>query len=175
MDVLSAIRERRSIRSFLDKEVPEDDIKKIIECGTLAPSAGNLQPWEFVIVRDPRRKDALAQAAYGQDFIAEAPVAIVVLANQPRSATVYGRRGSELYAIQDTAAAVQNMLLAACEMGFGTCWVGAFDEDAVGEIVKAEPETKPVAIVPIGYARHFPAARPRRKTTEVVHEETCRG
>jgi len=175
LDVLSAIRERRSIRSFLDKEVTESEIRKIIECGTLAPSAGNLQPWEFVVVRDKRRKGALAQAAYDQDFIAEAPVVIVVLANRARSARVYGRRGSELYAIQDTAAAIQNMLLAAREMGYGACWVGAFDEDAVAEIVKAEPETKPVAIIPVGYARHLPAARPRRKITEVVHEETYRG
>jgi nitroreductase len=139
LDVLRAIGERRSIRSFLDKDITESDIRKIVECGALAPSAGNLQPWEFVVVRDPGRRGALAEAAHGQDFIAEAPVVIVVLANQARSATVYGRRGSELYSIQDTAAAIQNMLLAAWDMGLGSCWVGAFDEGAVAEIVGAGP------------------------------------
>ena len=175
LDVLSAIRERRSTRNFLDREVTESEIRKIIECGTLAPSAGDLQPWEFVVVRDQRRKGALAQAAYDQDFIAEAPVVIVVLANQARSAVVYGRRGSELYAIQDTAAAIQNMLLAAWDMGLGSCWVGAFDEGAVSEIVGAGPRIKPVAIIPMGYASYLPQARPRRKIMEVIHKESYRG
>jgi nitroreductase len=175
LDVLSAIRERRSIRNFLDKNITESDIRKIVECGALAPSAGNLQPWEFVVVRDPGRRGALVEAAYGQDFIAEAPVVIVVLANQARSAAVYGRRGSELYAIQDTAAAIQNMLLAAWDMGLGSCWVGAFDEGAVAEIVGAGPRIKPVAIIPLGYASYLPQARPRRKIMEVIHEEIYRG
>jgi nitroreductase len=172
LDVLSAIRERRSIRSFLEREVAESDVRRIVECGAMAPSAGNLQPWEFVVVRDQRRKAALARAAYDQEFIAEAPLVIVVLADQERSASVYGRRGLELYAIQDTAAAIQNMLLAACGMGYGTCWVGAFDEDSVAEIVKAGPGIKPVAVIPVGYPRYVPAARRRRGLSEVVHEET---
>ncbi|MBS7623651.1 nitroreductase family protein [Candidatus Bathyarchaeota archaeon] len=172
LNVLSAIRKRRSIRSFLERDVAESDVRRILECGTLAPSAGNLQPWQFVVVRDQQRKAALARAAYDQMFIAEAPVVIVVLADQSRSASVYGRRGLELYAIQDTAAAIQNMLLAACEMGYGTCWVGAFDEDSVAEIVKAGRGTKPVAVIPVGYPRYTPAATRRRRLSEVIHEET---
>ncbi|MEM2942319.1 MAG: nitroreductase family protein [Candidatus Bathyarchaeia archaeon] len=172
LDVLSAIRDRRSIRSFLEREVAESDVKMILECGTMAPSAGNLQPWEFIVVRDQRRKEALARAAYGQEFVAEAPVVIVVLANQERSASVYGRRGLELYAIQDTAAAIQNMLLAAWGMGYGTCWVGAFDEDLVSDIVRTGPGIKPVALIPVGYPRHMPAAKRRRNLSEVIHEET---
>jgi len=171
LDVLEAIKGRRSVRNFRDKEVSKSKLEKIIECGTLAPSAGNLQPWEFVVVRDSQRKRALAAAALHQNFVAEGSVVIVVLANESRSARIYGRRGAELYSIQDTAAAIQNMLLAAHGMGLGACWVGAFDEDAVAEVVGARNHVRPVGIIAIGYPRYIPEPTSRRKVTEVIHEE----
>ncbi len=171
MDVFEAIKERRSIRSFLERDVSRSDLVEIIKSGTSAPSAGNVQSWEFVIVTDPIRKRALARAAFHQEFIAEAPVVIVVLANHFRSASVYGARGAQLYAIQDTSAAVENMLLATHGMSMGACWVGAFNEDAVSGIVKATKRVKPVAIVPLGYPDRFPDAPPRKPVSEVIHEE----
>lgn len=171
LEVFEAIKGRRSVRSFLDKDVSKTQVERIFECGTLAPSAGNIQPWEFIIVRSPERKRALARAALGQEFIEEAPVVIVVVADQARSAKIYGRRGAELFSIQDTAAAIQNMLLAAHSMGLGTCWVGAFDEDEVSKIVKVGAYLKPVAIIPIGYPKYYPEPIGRRPISKVMHEE----
>jgi nitroreductase len=95
----------------------------------------------------------------------------VVLANQLRSSRIYGRRGAELYSIQDTAAAIENMLLAVHSKGLGACWVGAFDEAAAADAVQTGDKAKPVAIVPIGFPKYSPAATPRRRLTEVLHEE----
>ncbi|GAH01475.1 unnamed protein product, partial [marine sediment metagenome] len=121
------------MREFRPDPVKERDLKKILEAAQQAPSAGHCQPLELVIVKDQGQKERLTRAALGQTFIAEAPVAIVVCANTTRTSRRYGRRGEELYCIQDTAAATQNIHLAAYALGYATCWVGAFDEDAVAE------------------------------------------
>ena len=119
MDVLDAIKGRRSIRAYENRAVPAKIVEKLIEAARWAPSAGNIQPWEFVIVRRPAIKRRLAEAALGQSFVEEAPVVIVVCANENRVIDRYGIRGKELYCIQGTAAAVQNIHLAAYSFGFG--------------------------------------------------------
>lgn len=171
MELFEAIRGRRSIRSYGRGDFPEDDLKAILEAAICAPSAGNLQPWEFVIVKDNERKRALAEAAYGQDFITEAPVVIVVCANRTRSASRYKERGRSLYSIQDTAAAIQNILLAAYALGYGSCWVGAFDEEKAARIVHTPPEVRPVAIIPVGRPMESPPARSRLSLDKVAHFE----
>ncbi|RLF23588.1 MAG: nitroreductase family protein, partial [Thermoprotei archaeon] len=110
-------------------------------------------------------------AALGQMWIAEAPVVVVVCANIPRTAWRYGERGRSLYCLQDTAAAIQNMLLAAHALGYGTCWVGAFDEEEVSRILGLPDHVRPVAIVPIGKPAESPIPPPRRPLDEVVHWE----
>lgn len=171
MDLLEIIKSRRSIRKFKRDSIPEQDLFKILEAATWAPSAGNLQPWEFIIVRDEDRKKALARAALNQMFIAEAPVVIIVCANIPRTAVYYGERGRSLYCIQDTAAAIQNMLLMAYWLGYGTCWVGAFDEERVRKILKLPPDARPVAIIPLGKPAEKPRPPPRYPLERVVHVE----
>lgn len=172
MEVFEAISGRRSVREFRPDPVDEGDLRKILDAGRMAPSAGNCQPTEFVVVKDRAIKERLARAAYGQTFVAEAPVVIVVCANVPRTSRRYGRRGEELYCIQDTAAATQNVHLAAYALGYASCWVGAFDEDAVAEIIKAPSGVRPLAIVPIGRPAERPSAPPRRRLEEMVHEDT---
>jgi len=171
MDIFECIKGRRSIRAFTSDPVKEEDLKKILEAAIHAPSAGNLQSWEFVIVRDKDRKLQLARAALNQTFIAEAPVVIVVCANLTRSGRIYGERGRTLYCIQDTAAAIQNILLTAYALGYGTCWVGAFREEAASKILKLPPDVRPVAIIPIGRPAERPAPRPRMPLNKVVHYE----
>jgi nitroreductase len=171
MDVLEAIRERTSIRAFMKKDVPEELVEKLVDAGRCAPSAGNIQPWEFVIVREPQLKRRLAEAALAQTFIEEAPVVIVVCANENRSSMGYGIRGTTLYCIQDTAAATQNILLAAYSLGLGTCWVGAFKEEAVKEALKVPQGIRPLAIIPVGYSAEMPAPRIKRTIDEIVHYE----
>lgn len=171
MDVFEAIKGRKSIREFSTEQLDEDDLKRILDAGRLAPSAGNCQPLEMVVVKDEKTKEDLARAALGQSFVAEAPVVIVICANIPRTSSRYGRRGAELYCIQDTAAATQNILLAAYALGYGTCWVGAFDERAAAKAINAPLEVRPVAIVPIGKPAEKPSPAPKLPLSKIVHQD----
>ena len=172
MDVFEAIKGRRSIRAFTPKEVSEKDVEALLEAARWAPSAGNLQPWEFIVVTKSEIKRKLAAAALDQTFIEEAPVVIIVCANLALSGMGYGSRGVNLYCLQDTAAATQNMLLAANALVLGACWIGAFHEEEVGEVLNIPDDVRPVAIVPVGHPAEKPRAAPRRLTREFVHHET---
>lgn len=171
MDVFEAIKERRSVRAYSAEGVSEADVARLIEAARWAPSAGNTQPCELVIVKDKEIKRKLSKAALNQTFIEKAPVVIVVCADLSRSSRGYGSRGTNLYSIQDTAAATENMLLVAHELGLATCWVGAFQEDAVAEAVKAPRNMRPVAIIPVGHPAERPAAAKRRLVEDFVHYE----
>lgn len=152
MDFWEAIEKRHSVRSFnANQDVAPGVVKRILGAAILAPSAGNCQPWHFVVVRDATVKRRLAEAAWGQRFLAEAPVVIVVCAEPGRSAARYGLRGSQLYCLQDTAAATEHILLTATALGLGSCWVGAFDEKAAAQALQLPDRLRPVAMVPIGY------------------------
>ena len=172
MDLSEAIKGRRSIRNFKPDKVSKKDVERLIEAAVSAPSAGNIQPWELVVARKPEIRRKLVEAAYGQSFIEEAPVVIVVCANEDRSSQRYGIRGKTLYCLQDTAAATQNMLLTAYSLGLGTCWVGAFKEDEVREALSIPMGIRPVAIVPVGYPGKSAPARQKRPLEHVVHYET---
>ena len=162
------VRSRRSTRSFSSKVPDREIIEQILEAAIWAPSAGNLQPWIFLVIQGDELKERLVKAALGQRFIAEAPFLIVVCADTLRSTGRYGRRGAELYCIQDTAAATQNMLLTAHSMGLAACWVGAFDENEVQRVLRLSPEIRPVALVPLGFSENHPMVPSRRPSTEVV-------
>lgn len=150
--------------------MPDATLGRLLECAVLAPSAGNLQAWHFYVVKQRERRQALAAAANNQHFIAEAPVIIGVCADLPRIASRYGERGTSLYVVQDTAAAAQNILLAAKAFGLATCWVGSFDESAVAQVLEISDlgQRRPVALIPVGYPAEEPAQRPRRALDEVV-------
>jgi nitroreductase len=172
MELSEAIKGRRSIRDFKKQDVPEETVEKLITAASWAPSAGNIQPWEFVIVRKPAVKKKLAQAALDQKFVEEAPVVIVVCANEERSSMGYGFRGRTLYCIQDTAAATQNILLTAHSLGLGACWIGAFNEGEAKETLNAPEGIRPVAIIPVGYPNEVPSQRVRRPLSQIMHCET---
>ncbi len=170
MELVTTIRERVSVRHYnSSKDIPDQTVLEIIELGNRAPSAGNLQARDFVIVRNLIKKQALAKAAYGQNFIIEAPVVIVVCANLDRSTIRYSDRGEDLYSIQDSAAAIQNMLLVIHSYGLGTCWVGAFDETQAAKILKLPEHIRPVAIIPIGYPTETPEPSSRIDAEKLVH------
>ncbi len=170
MDVEEAIRKRRSIRKFRDKELPEGTAERLIELANMAPSAGNLQARDFIVVRDRKIREALAVAALDQEFVAQAPLSIVVCANMERIEH-YGNRGRTLYTLQDVAAAVQNILLVAVSEGLGAVWVGAFDEGRARKILGTPEHIRPVAIIPIGYPDQNPRERPKLPMKELVHYE----
>jgi nitroreductase len=170
VDLDALLRTRRSVRRFRQDDVSSETIEGILELANWAPSAGNFQSRDFVVVRDAAMRRALARAALDQEFLAEAPVVVVVAANFERVAR-YGRRGRDLYAIQDAAAATQNLLLAAHLRGLATCWVGAFDEEAVRHLLDLPPRARPVALVALGTPAEWPEAPDRLKTAEYVHWE----
>jgi hypothetical protein len=168
MDIKDAIRNRHSVRSFSNRSVPLDAIHEILEFANLAPSAGNLQARDFIIVKDPEIKERLCKAALNQRFVVEAPLNIVVCANLNRIAS-YGKRGTELYCIQGSAAAIEHILLLAVDKGLGTCWVGAFNEREVAEILGLPPYVRPVAIIPIGYPKGKVTLTSRIRIEELIH------
>lgn len=168
-DVIAAILERRCVRKFSTQEIPDATIGRIMDAARWAPSGGNLQPWEFYVVLNQGKREELAQAAFGQAFLSVAPVVIVVCADPKASGERYGLRGETLYCLQDTAAAVQNIMLAATGYGLGSCWVGAFDEVNVSKVLELPPNLRPVAMIPIGYAENVPNPPARRSLDDVVH------
>lgn len=151
-DVFDCMRETQSVRLFQTNEIPEPTLSRILEAGCWAPSAGNLQPWYFYVVKNEHVKQQIANACYEQSQVLEAPISIVVMADPARSNEQYGERGAQLYCIQDTAAATENMILAADGLGIASCWVGAFDERKVQEAVEAPPRLRAVAILCLGYS-----------------------
>jgi len=159
MTLEEIITTRRSVRSFTDEPVSREVILKLLDMARWAPYA--CECWRFVVVQDPDRRKELAKAA-AQSWIATAPVIIVV------GAEVAGKskRHKELYCIQDTAAAIQNLMLAAVDNGLGTCWIGSFDEERVGKIVGFPNDIRTVAMIPVGYPR-----TPQKKSTRTPLEK----
>lgn len=166
-DVIEAIEQRRSVRSFNRDPVPEATVGRLVEAALRAPSAGNLQPWKLLVVYSEEVRQSLASACWHQDFITEAQVNIVVALEQGRSQEVYGQRG-DAYQYQDIGAAIENILLAATGYGLATCWVGAFDEDKISQILQLGGGLRPVAIIAVGYSNEDPRPVPRRNPDEVV-------
>ena len=170
MEFLEVVRNRRSTRAFLDQPVEEEKIQQILEACNAAPSAGNLQAYEIYLVRDEATRQALAQAAHDQEFIAQAQVVLVFTAHPGRSQPRYGERGERLYASQDATIACTFAMLTARSLGLGSVWVGAFNDGAVHKVIGVEKGELPVAVLPIGYPTEWPGARPRRSLEDLVHE-----
>jgi nitroreductase len=173
-DVFDCMRESHSVRSFQQKDIPEPTLTRILEAGCWAPSAGNVQPWYFFVVKNKEVKQRVAEACFEQHQIEDSPISIVILADPARSNERYGERGAQLYCLQDTAAAVENMILAAYGLGIATCWVGAFDEIRVQEAVEAPPRLRAVAILCLGYSNEVndrPAKERLRvaEVTKIIH------
>lgn len=165
------IRKRRSVRKYLKKDVSDALIEKIFDSTRFAPSAGNYQPWEFIVVRDAEMKKNLIEAAYDQKWMSEAPVFIVACTNIRLAGAVYGERGSKLYGIQAVAAAIENLLLTAESMGLATCWVGAFSEVVVSRVLECPDYVRPCAIITLGYPAEKAKTPPRQSIKEYVHIE----
>jgi len=175
METLECIRDRADVRRFKPDPVSDELIQELIAAAVQAPSSGNVQDWEFIIVRKSETKRALADAAMGQDFIADAPVVVVVCSNLSRVAARYGERGRTLYAIQNTAAATQNLALAAWDKGLASCWVGAFSEEAVRKILAIPRDVRPLVIMPLGWPAGRPTKPQRRDIREIMHKELFGG
>jgi nitroreductase len=156
VELFEALMERRSVRSFKSEPVSTTLLDKILEAARWAPSAGDCQARDVIIIQNIRIKKKLSAATLDQIFIEEAPLTIVVCANELKSAERYRDRGKAFYCILDAAAAVQNILLVAHSLGLGACWIGAFNDRMVSEILRLPMWLRPVAIIPIGYPGETP-------------------
>lgn len=160
MEVFNVIKNRRTIRRYkVGVEVEEDKILRIMEAGRLAPSAGNRQPWSFIIVKDRDVKKKLVDACRGQGFVADASFVIVVLGD-PNASRWYK---------QDPFIAASFMTLEAYEEGLGVCWIGAFDEDRVKEVLGIPKELSVVILLTVGVPDEAPPQRPRKALEEMLY------
>ncbi len=172
MDFFEVLNKRRSTRQFQERPLEEEKLQKILEAANAAPSAGNLQPYEILVVKDHQTKQALCQAALNQESIKQAPVVLVFCQNVARSESTYGARGRELYVIQDMAIACAYAQLAATAVGCASCWIGAFYPDQVQAVLKAPSGLIPAAFLALGYPAEDPKPTGRRPLTDLVKWET---
>lgn len=143
MDVFEAIRKRHSTRAYLPDRIGEEKLEKILEAARLAPSAGNLQPWHFIVVTDPQKRRELSRGRFAK-FLTESPVVIVGCGD---------KKASPKWHVVDAAIAMQNIVLAATGEGLGTCWIGSFNQDQVKKLLKIPEKLQVIALLAIGYPR----------------------
>jgi nitroreductase len=161
-ETLETIETRRSIRRYRSDPIPQEDLDRILEAGRQAPSAGNRQPWRFVLVADPALRAEVARACNGQTWMADAAY-ILAGVGLP---TAHPR----WYAV-DTGIALQNMVLAAWSLGYGTCWIGAFNEAEVKRLLKVPADVPVIALTPLGVPAQSPAAKGRKPLAELFSRE----
>jgi len=170
MDFFQTVHARQSVRAYQAKPIEARQIQKILSAANQSPSAGNLQAYEIVIVRDAATIRALTQACYNQDFMAQAPVVLAFCADPARSAAKYGRAGEELYSLQDATIAVTYAQLAATALGLATCWIGAFREQEVVKVLHLRAGLRPIALLPVAWPAETPPRTPRRELSDLVRE-----
>lgn len=168
MSVLNTIKKRRSIRRYLDVAVEWDKVVQILEAGRWAPSAGNLQEWKFVVISDKDTKRKVANACLKQHWVESAPIIIVICSMHEKPVQFYGDRGLNVYMLQNSAAAAENMLLTATDLGLGSCWVGAFDEEMMCDAINIPNRCRPLVVLTLGYADEKVPAPPRTVLESLV-------
>lgn len=158
MDAIQAILERRSVRAYRPQPIPDQDLQTILECGRRAPSAANRQPWRFIVITEPALKQEVARACANQMWMADAG-AIIALVGLPEV--------SPNWYLVDAGIALENMVIAARALGYGSCWVGAFDQDRLRSLLKLSILERVVALSPFGVPVEWPPARQRKDPHEV--------
>jgi nitroreductase len=166
MTVMEAIQGRRSVRKYKPDPVSDEVLGRVLEAARLAPSGKNLQPWKFIVVRDQETRNKLAKASAGQTFMAEAPV-IIAACGFPEDC--YARMGRYMKSWPvDVTIAVEHLILQAQADGLGTCWIGAFEEEEVKDILGVPAEVKVLALTPLGWPAEHPGFRGRKGLAEIV-------
>ncbi|MBI4448011.1 nitroreductase family protein, partial [Candidatus Woesearchaeota archaeon] len=168
MDVNEAVKKRRSIRRYDEqRKISLDTVGELIDTARFTPSAGNLQNWKIVVVSDEKIKEELAISCVKQMWMATAPIILVICNDLEEIRTLYSKRGETLYSIQNCANIAMTLMLLAKENGLDTCWVGAFDKDAVQRLLGIPDGVEPEIILTLGYGFETKIYHPRRR--EVSH------
>lgn len=166
-DIVRVIKGRRCVRSFREGEIPDEYLHKILEAGIWAPSAGNIQPWEFIVVRN---KDMIYKIKLVSPGLFGDPSAIIVVCINLERAKKGGKIG-EVMAIMDVSMAAQNMMLTAYTLGIGSCPIASFSRTAVKELLDIPEYIEPILLITLGYTDQWPNPPKRRPLEEVVHYE----
>jgi nitroreductase len=170
MNLFQAIQARQSVRAYQSKDIEPDKLEAVLSAANQSPSAGNLQAYQIILIREKSLLLKLAKATYNQDFMTQAPVVLVFCADVERSSAKYGVAGERLFSVQDATIATAYAQLAATALGLATCWIGAFDEQKVAGVLGLKPVLRPVAILPVGWPAESPERTPRRGLAELVRE-----
>ena len=171
MELDQAIKERRSVRRFKKLDVPWYLVVECLEAAVHAPSSGNAQNWRFIVVRNSETREKVVKACDEQYWMLKAPVLIVICSDLTKVRRLFGVRGEALYAVQNCAAAMENLLLKASELGLGATWIGAFDETKLNELLKIDGDVRPQAIFALGYADEYEEKSKREPLENVVFFE----
>jgi len=168
MELMEAIKKRRSIRDYEERPVPENKLLNVLEAARLAPSASNRQRWKFVVVKESERRRELSLATGGQSHVAKAPVVIAAVTTMPEYIM---RNGVPAHPV-DLAIAVDHMTLAALDQELGTCWIGSFDQEAIKGILKVPDSYRVVALITLGFPKTTGKVKVRKPLEEIVCYET---
>ena len=169
MDVYEAIRTRQSVRQYKPDQVPDDVLDRVMDAARLAPSAGNKQPWRFIIVTDDAMREQVAEACNGQNYMAQAPIIIAACGSEEDAYSAMGGYWNALPV--DVAIAFDHLTLAAVAEGLGTCWIGSFTEDEVRRLLGIPDDVTVIALTPLGYHEVLPAEKTRKDLAEIVYRE----
>lgn len=170
MDFFETVHARQSVRAYQAEPVEPKQLEAILSAANQSPSAGNVQGYEILVVRDAATIRALAKAALDQTFIAQAPIVLVFCADPARSGTKYGAAGEQLYCVQDATIATAYAQLAATALGLATCWIGAFKEADIAKLLGLRAGLRPIAMLPVGWPAESPPRTPRRSLSDLVRE-----
>lgn len=177
MNTETAIKDRRSIRKYQDKEIPEDLVKDILNAARLAPSAYNAQPSRFVVIQDKKTKETLKKSnIFKQPFVYSSPVIIVCLGDpevypKERLEPTYSNPkeiAGDIGAVRDVAISTQNLVLRATELGLGTCYIGLVDRDKVKDILDIPKNYVLPFAITVGYPDEQPEASARKNLDEII-------
>lgn len=157
-------KKRRSVRAYKPDAVEEDKLTQVLEAASLAPTACNYQPFQLIVIRTAGRKGELKRI-YKRGFFIEAPLIICICALPGQA---WSRMDGVNYAIVDATIAMDHLILAATELGLGTCWIAAFDPDAAREILKLPPGVEPIAFTPLGYPADQPGEKKRKPLSQMI-------
>jgi nitroreductase len=180
MEFDKIIKDRVSIRKYQKRNIDESQLNYILKCGHAAPTAGNVQPWEFIVVKDTAMKRKIVDTTYvgnqknafkHQEWLMDAPVFIIVCANKDRVIAKYGEESMKKLIYLDCSASVENMLLAAVDLNLGSCYISGFKENELSQALQLPSSFEVIAFIPIGYVGGASIKRKKRPLREVVHRD----
>jgi nitroreductase len=167
MEFSEVIRERYSVRAYRPDPVEDEKLQEVLEAMRLAPTANNRQPFQFIVIHTEGREEELNRIYY-KDWFVQAPI-VICACGIPAQSWVRGR--AKNYNDVDVAIAMDHLILAAANLGLGTCWIGAFDPDAAREILGLPDGVEPIVFTPLGYPADWPKPKERKPLSELVRYE----